>query len=295
MVTPSFNSEYVKPRYYTVTAAQSSDIYIQDSRIARWNCIAAEGRSMVTCKLIPNHNPKSSVCILRNLRHNLRIVRKDSKLAALFPGLRQGVLCATIMNPDRWWYLSELATHLGTTPSSLQRELSSLVKSGILQQRREGARRYFRAQDQAPIFPELQRLFEKTYGTVATLRSLLQPFGEKIFCAFLFGSVARGEEHSLSDIDLMVIGNIGLADLSPNLRKGEARLGRDINVMNYSSSEFLERIREKDHFLHNVLKSTKVFVKGNESDLDKLAGKQKSAKAHDLKERTGRHARVDRS
>jgi predicted nucleotidyltransferase len=233
--------------------------------------------------------------ILRNLRDNLRIVRKDSKLAALFPGLRQGVLRATIMNPDRWWYLSELATHLGTSPSSLQRELSSLVGSGILQQRREGSRRYFRAQDQSPIFPELQRLFEKTYGTVATLRSLLQPFGEKVFSAFLFGSIARGEEHALSDIDLMVIGNIGLADLSPILRKGEARLGRDINVMNYSRSEFLERIREKDHFLHNVLKSTKVFVKGNESDLDNLAGKQKSAKAHYLKERTGRHARVDRS
>jgi hypothetical protein len=84
----------------------------------------------------------------------------------------------------------------------------------------------------------------------------------------------------------MVIGNIGLADMSPTLRKGETRLGRDINVMNYSLSEFTERVKEKDHFLHTVLKGTKVFVKGNESDLDKLAGKQKSAKTHDRKERT---------
>src|SRR5262249_33982565 len=146
-----------------------------------------------------------------------------------------------------------------------------------------------------PIFPELQRLFEKTYGTVATLRSLLRPFGERILCAFLFGSIARGEEHVLSDVDLMIIGNIGLADLSPTLRKGEARLGRDINVMNYAPSEFADKIGEADHFLLSVLKRTKIFVKGNESDLAKLVGKQKSTKTYDVKERIGRHARVDRS
>lgn len=200
-------------------------------------------------------------------------MRKSPQLTALFPGLRQGVLNATISHPERWWYLSELAAYLGTRPSSLQRELSALVKSGILQERREGARRYFRVQDQSPLFPELQRLFEKAYGVVPTLQDLLKSFSDRILFAFLFGSVARSEEHALSDIDLMIIGNIGLADLSPRLRKSEARLGRDINVMCYSPAEFLQRIKEKDHFLHTVLKGTKIFVKGDENDLGKLIGK----------------------
>jgi predicted transcriptional regulator len=52
--------------------------------------------------------------------------------------MRQGVLAATLAQPSKWWYLSELADRLGTTPSSLQRELSSLVASGILSHRREG-------------------------------------------------------------------------------------------------------------------------------------------------------------
>ncbi|HZU30492.1 MAG TPA: nucleotidyltransferase domain-containing protein [Candidatus Angelobacter sp.] len=217
-------------------------------------------------------------------------MRKNQQLAALFPGIRLGILYATVTKPEKWWYLSELAVYLDTSPSSLQRELSALVKSGILQERRDGARRYIKVQDQSPLYPELRRLFEKAYGVAATLTGLLQPWDDKIQSAFLFGSMARGEEHTFSDIDLMVVGEIGLADLAPALRKGEAALGREINVINYSPAEFLQKIKEKNHFLMAVLQGAKTFVKGDESDLVKLAGKQASAKAYDVKKRIKRNA-----
>src|ERR1700679_1592820 len=60
------------------------------------------------------------------MRNNVRNMRSSSVLTALFPQVRQGVLAATLGQPDKWWYLSELAGRLGTSPSSLQRELSSL-------------------------------------------------------------------------------------------------------------------------------------------------------------------------
>src|SRR5271168_4798512 len=78
------------------------------------------------------------------MRNNIRNMRNSSVLTALFPHVRQGVLAATLTQPSKWWYLSELADRLGTTPSSLQRELSSLVASGILTHRREGTRAYFK-------------------------------------------------------------------------------------------------------------------------------------------------------
>ena len=65
-------------------------------------------------------------------------MRKTAALDALFPSLRGNLLAATLTQPDKWWYQSELAEFLQTTPSSLQRELKALVNSGILQQRREG-------------------------------------------------------------------------------------------------------------------------------------------------------------
>jgi DNA-binding FadR family transcriptional regulator len=151
-------------------------------------------------------------------------MRSSPVLEALFPKVRQGVLAATLTQPGKWWYLSELAQFLHTTPSSLQRELKALAASGILEQRREGTRTYFKAETRSPLFPELRGLFEKTAGLLPTLQQALHPFRDRIACAFVYGSVARRQETALSDVDLMVIGAVGLAELAPALRKAEARL-----------------------------------------------------------------------
>jgi predicted nucleotidyltransferase len=206
------------------------------------------------------------------MRNNIRNMRKSSVLTSLFPRVRCGVLAATLTQPAKWWYLSELADRLGTSPSSLQRELSSLVASGILAHRREGTRTYFKAETKSPVFRELQRLFEKTAGLVPVLEQMLRPFRDRIQCAFVYGSVAKGQEQALSDVDLMVIGSAGLSDLSPALRKAEERLGREVNATAYSLQEFREKISARDHFLAAVLRGRKQFVKGGQSDLDEIIG-----------------------
>jgi predicted nucleotidyltransferase len=200
-------------------------------------------------------------------------MRKTPALAALFPTVRGKVLAATLTQPDKWWYLSELAQFLRTTPSSLQRELKALVDAGILQQRREGTRTYFKAETRSPLFPELRGLLEKTAGLLPTLQQALEPFRTGIDCAFVYGSVARSQEHALSDVDLLLIGGIGLAELAPALRKAETRLGRDVNVTSYSAREFRKKVVAKDHFLTDVLRGPKQFVKGNQRDLDEVIGK----------------------
>jgi predicted nucleotidyltransferase len=193
-------------------------------------------------------------------------------LDSLFPRVRQRLLAATLTRPEKWWYLSELAEFLGTRPSSLQRELSSLEQSGILQQRKDGRRTYFKAETRSPIFRDLRSILEKTVGLIPMLRVALRPVEHKIVCAFLYGSVARREERATSDVDLMVIGNLGLADLAPILKKVEKRLGREVNVTDYSVEEFRKKVAVGDHFLTTVLKSSLQFVKGERRDLDAVAG-----------------------
>jgi len=200
-------------------------------------------------------------------------MRKIPALDNLFPSVRQGVLAATLTRPEKWWYLSELAEFLHTRPSSLQRELSSLEQSGILQLRKDGRRTYFKAEKRSPIFCELRSIFEKTVGLIPTLRGAFRPFAEKIVLAFVYGSIARHEEHVTSDVDLMVIGTVGLGDLAPSLRKAEKRLGREVNVTNYSIEEFSKKVAAGDHFLTTVLKGSLQFVKGEQRDLDAIAGK----------------------
>jgi predicted nucleotidyltransferase len=212
-------------------------------------------------------------------------MRKPAGLAALFPTIRGEVLAATLTQPEKWWYLSELAQFLETTPSSLQRELKALVDGGILETRREGTRAYFKADTRSPVFPELRGLIDKTAGVVPTLRAILRPFDEQIACAFVYGSIARGEEHAQSDIDLMVVGDVGLAELAPALRKAEARLGREVNATSYSAAEFRKKAAAKDHFLSEVLHGPKDFVKGEQLDVDNFAGKPRRSTASHVETR----------
>lgn len=197
-------------------------------------------------------------------------MRNSLALDSLFPGVRMRVLGAALARPDKWWYLSELAKFLDTRPSSLQRELAALVRSGILELRRDGGRTYFKAETRSPIFRELRNIFEKTTGLIPTLTAAFQPFGKKIASAFVYGSFARGEERATSDVDLMVIGEAGLAELSPALRKVERRLGREINVTNYSVNEFRKKVKQDNHFVTSVLKGRLQFVKGEQRDLDAI-------------------------
>lgn len=202
-------------------------------------------------------------------------MRRNPALKALFPTVRAELLAATLTQPDKWWYLSELAQFLGTSPSSLQRELRALVDGGILNQRREGTRTYFKADTRSPLFPDLHGLLDKTAGIFAVIRAALAPFEREIECAFVYGSIARAREHALSDVDVMVIGSVGLAQLSPVLLKSEGRLGREINVTSYSVAEFRKKVvARKDHFVSEVLKEPKEFVKGEQRDLDRVIGKR---------------------
>jgi len=79
-------------------------------------------------------------------------MRKPPTLAALFPTVRGDVLAATLTQPEKWWYLSELAVSRNP-PSGLQRELKALVDGDILETRREGTRAYFKADTRSRSSP----------------------------------------------------------------------------------------------------------------------------------------------
>lgn len=105
-------------------------------------------------------------------------MRRSLILEALFPEVRAKVLAVTLGQPDREWYVTELARALETQPSSLQRELEALSKAGILEQRRDGRRVYLKADKASPVFADLRNLLEKTAGLIPVLRGELETLGE---------------------------------------------------------------------------------------------------------------------
>jgi predicted nucleotidyltransferase len=201
-------------------------------------------------------------------------MRKSSPLDPLISKTMQGLLASTVLQPGRAWYLSDLAKRLSVCPSSLQSSLAALVKSGILTRRKDGNRVYFQADPNCPFLPELQGLIGKTVGLVDVLREAMAKLAKRIAVAFIHGSVARSAEKSSSDVDLIVIGDLGVADLAPVLEEAEAQLDRSVNVSVYSSAEFSKKLAAKNHFLVSILEKEKIFIIGDCHDLEKIAGFQ---------------------
>lgn len=201
-------------------------------------------------------------------------MRTESVLDALFPRIRQRLFAAMLMAADRWWYQSDLAKFLKVRPSSLQRELVALVGAGILRSRRDGNRVYFQPDPNCPILPELTGIVVKTVGLVDVLRKALRPLTKNFECAFVYGSIAEGDQRSESDVDLMVVGSVSLVKLSAALRRAETQLRRPINPSVYSRAEVEKKLASGHHFLTTVFRGPKLLIVGGSDELAKLTAKR---------------------
>lgn len=162
-------------------------------------------------------------------------------------------------------HLREIVRQSGLSLGTVQQELKGLTSVGLLKSRRDGNRVYFSANPEHPAHQELTALVLKTNGLAGVLgKALADP---EVQLAFVFGSIARGETRAESDVDLMVIGPIGLRRLSKLLSGVAETVGREINPHILTPDEFLKRKRNKDHLVTSVLAAPMLFVKGNEHEL----------------------------
>ncbi len=90
---------------------------------------------------------------------------------------------------------------------------------------------------------------------------------ERIQAMFIFGSSARGAQGADSDIDVMVIGDVTLKELTPALKRAEIELGRQVNAVLYTADEWNQRKDAGNPFVANVSNAEKVFVMGEADDL----------------------------
>jgi predicted nucleotidyltransferase len=198
-------------------------------------------------------------------------MRNRTLLDALIPRTRQGILAATFTQPEKAWYVSELARRMRVPSSSLQRELRDLAQAGILKTHTQGRMVYYQANTDSPVFPDLRGLLLKTAGLVDVLAEALKSLGPKLRLALVFGSIARGDEQTDSDIDLMIVGDVSPSELALPLRRARDLLGREINPILYATREFEKKRAAKDRLLSRALTGPKLWVLGNEEELGQAA------------------------
>ena len=201
------------------------------------------------------------------------IANPDRVSRLLFGSVRREVLALLLGRPDERFYLREIVRSVGGGSGAVQRELKQLVDAGLVDREARGHQVYFAANREAPIFPELQAIVEKTAGTVDVLRASLAPLvrAGSIDVALVYGSVAAGKQTARSDVDVLTVGTITLTELVPALRIAEQRLGREINSSVYPAREFREKLKRGAPFLKRIMTGPKLFVAGDKRELERLA------------------------
>jgi predicted nucleotidyltransferase len=187
-------------------------------------------------------------------------------LDTLFGTQRQRALAWLLLHADRAIHVRELARLTQTSAGSLHRELSRLAEAGLLTRSAQGNQVLYQANRASPLFPELAGLFRKTSGLADVLRAALSPFAKRISLALVFGSVARGEENSHSDVDVLVVGEVDFAEVVTALHPCQETLGREINPVVYRPAEWQARLASDDHFARDILSHPTLLLLGELHD-----------------------------
>ena len=180
---------------------------------------------------------------------------------ALFTTTQQRVLALLYGQPSRSFFASELIALTGSGSGAVQREIKRLSSSGLVTVTRLGKQKHYQANPESPVFEELRGLVVKTVAMVEPVREALEPLGDRVALAMIYGSVARGTDTATSDIDLLVVADeVTLEEVYSALAPVEAALDRRINPTLYTPVEYEVRKAAGNGFLTRVLADERVIL-----------------------------------
>ena len=191
----------------------------------------------------------------------------------LFSKTRRAVLSLLYSHGDDAYYVRQIVRAAGVGLGTVQRELKQLSDAGIIRRIVRGHQVYYQANPRCPVFAELKNLVVKTVGVGAALQAALTPLGNRIDVAFIYGSIARSEEHRDSDVDVLVVGKVTFAEIVSSLSEAQKTIGREINPTVYPPEEFRSKLAAGHHFLNSILRGPMFFLIGDKHELARLAKK----------------------
>ena len=186
---------------------------------------------------------------------------------ALFTPVQQRVLGLLFGQPARRFQSAELIRLVRSGTGATHRLLQRLAQTGLVRASTEGQQKYYQANADSPVFGELLGLIRKTVGLAGPLREALAPLGGRIQAAFVYGSVASGQDRADSDIDLMVIAEeLDYPTLFETLQAAEQQLGRAVNPNLMTPGQWRRKRAQPNSFAARLLERPRLLVLGDEDD-----------------------------
>lgn len=168
-------------------------------------------------------------------------------------------------NVDEMYYVREITRKTKEEINAVRRELERMIGVGLLKSEERGNRLYYSLNKQYVFFQELQQMVVKDTGLGGKIRRLRRKLGTLSFVMFS-GKFVRRKLPAQGEVDIIVIGDVVLAELEALIKEEQEVIGREINYAVFSDEEFAFRKQRRDPFIMDVLYGTRVMVIGSEDE-----------------------------
>jgi DNA-binding transcriptional ArsR family regulator len=166
---------------------------------------------------------------------------------------------------DEMFYVREITRSIKEEINAVRRELDRMLGAGILKSEQRGNRLYYFLNKRYAFFQELQQMVIKSSGLAKKMRRMTRKLGTVTFIMFSGKFVSRKKPRQ-GEVDILVVGDILLTELSLLIKEEEQRIGREINYAVFTDQEFEFRKTRRDPFIMDVLYGSRVMVVGNEDE-----------------------------
>lgn len=166
------------------------------------------------------------------------------------------------------YYVREITRQTKEEINAVRRELDKMVGYGLLKSEERGNRLYYFLNSAYVFYPEMLRMVAKSTGLGGKLRKLKRKLGTLQFVVFS-GHFVKGERPTQGQVDILVIGDVVLAELEALVKEEQQKIGREINYTVFSAEEFEFRKTRRDPFVMEILFGSNVMVIGDEEEFYK--------------------------
>lgn len=182
-------------------------------------------------------------------------------------------------NPDDSYFVREITRLIDEQINSVRRELSNMLKIGIITSKSVENKLYYSVDQKYKYFIPLRAIFSdekitlteapaKSSNEIIGLPAKIDPevqFYSKLFeglngahAVVLAGRLVRG---SASSIDVLIVGEVASTKLKTIIKSIERREGADINYTVLAPDDFQYRLSVRDRFVGEILDTNHTIIK----------------------------------
>lgn len=170
---------------------------------------------------------------------------------------RAKILRLLLTNPEKPYFVREIARKVGEHMNSVRRELKILSTEDIVVAQGNLQKRFFQANPKHPLFFELKALVFK--GEVMEEQKILksiQSTGKIVYLA-LSGFFVNRED---LPTDILIVGVVNHKKIERMMRSFQEHFDREIRYTVLSQAEYRYRSTLTDRFLYAILDGPKIEV-----------------------------------